>query len=104
MTPPMLPLGYEDVAVRGGWWGVTRQGSATKVGEYQDLASSPFWDLDLLRSDGDSTLDLFGTGLDNETHTSRPLPLHPGLRGQSAVPAISASPGSRSAGEPAAAG
>ena len=56
-----------DVAVRGGWWSVDLQGSPTKVGEYQDLTSSPFWDLDLLKSDGDSTLDLFGTGLDNET-------------------------------------
>ncbi|MHB8972213.1 MAG: hypothetical protein ACYC3X_20480 [Pirellulaceae bacterium] len=63
----MLPPGYRDVAVRGGWWSVTPQGSVTKVGEYQDLASSPFWDFDLLKSDGDSTLDLFGTGLDNET-------------------------------------
>ena len=39
----------------------------TKVGEYQGLKSSPFWDIDLLQSDGDHTLDLFGTGLDNES-------------------------------------
>ena len=63
----IAPPGYQDVAVRGGWWAVARQGSVTKVGEYQDLQSSPFWDIDLLKSDGDYTLDLFGTGLDNES-------------------------------------
>ncbi|MHB8952939.1 MAG: hypothetical protein ACYC4U_08145 [Pirellulaceae bacterium] len=64
---PVLPLGYEDVAIRAGWWGVTWQGSPTKVGEYQDLDSSPFWDIDFLKSDRNSTLDLYGTGLDNES-------------------------------------
>ena len=70
VAPSMLPLGYWDVAVRGGWWDVTRLGSATKVGEYQGLTSSPFWDLDFLKSNGESTLDLFGAGLDNETTQS----------------------------------
>ncbi len=44
-----------------------RQGAVTKVGEYQDLRSSPFWNLDLLESDRTRTLDLFLSGLDNET-------------------------------------
>ncbi len=67
VTLDIAPLGYHDAALRGGWWTVARQGSPTKVGEYQGLQSSPFWDLDLLRSDGEYTLDLFGTGLDNES-------------------------------------
>ncbi len=67
VTSDIALPGYQDAAVRGGWWAVARQGSATKVGEYQGLQSSPFWDIDLLKSDGDYTLDLFGTGLDNES-------------------------------------
>lgn len=59
--------GYADSSARFGWWAVGRQGALTKVGEYQDLKPSPFWDFDLLKSDGARTLDLFGTGLDNET-------------------------------------
>lgn len=61
------PCGYADIAARFGWWAVDHQGALTKVGEYQDLKPSPFWDFDLLKSDGARTLDLFGTGLDNET-------------------------------------
>jgi hypothetical protein len=67
---PMLSLGYYDFGLDAGWWTVTREGSATKVGEYQDLTSSPFWHFDLLKSNGESTLDLFGAGLDNETTQS----------------------------------
>ncbi len=54
-------------AVRFGWWQVARDGAVSKVGEYQDLDSSPFWDINQLRSDGRQTLDLYGTGLDNES-------------------------------------
>ena len=67
VMPSYWPSGYGAVAVRAGWWAVAHQGSVTKVGEYQGLKSSPFWDLDLLKSDGVRTLDLFGTGLDNES-------------------------------------
>jgi hypothetical protein len=63
----LVLVGYDDLAARAGWWSVARQGSLTKVGEYQDLKSSPFWDLDILKSDGRRTLDFFGTGLDNES-------------------------------------
>lgn len=55
-----------DVAVRFGGWYVDQQDSLTKTGEYQDLKSSPFWDVDWLSSTGGTTLDFVGTGLDNE--------------------------------------
>ena len=69
-APAVLPSGFQDLAVRGGWWYVGRHGSETKVGEYQGLTSSPFWDVELLKSNGVSTLDLFGRGMDNETTQS----------------------------------
>ncbi len=65
--PAILPSGFDDLAVRGGWWYVHLHGSETKVGQYQDLAPSPFWNVDLLKSNGESTLDLQVSGLDNET-------------------------------------
>ncbi len=55
-----------DVMARFGWWGTSTDGDLTKVGEYQDLESSPFWDVDVLSSDGTTTLDAFATGTDNE--------------------------------------
>lgn len=57
---PMLALRY-------GWWAVTSQGDPTKVGEYQALRSSAFFDADILHSDGLSTTDLSISSLDNET-------------------------------------
>ena len=65
--PHDAPLAFGGVAVRTGWWVVDHRGALTKVGEYQGLKSSPFWDIDLLESDGRRTLDFYGTGLDNET-------------------------------------
>lgn len=58
--------GIRDVNGRFGWWGVASSGSPTKVGEFQSLDSSPFWDIDGLLTDGDRTLDFTATGTDNE--------------------------------------
>jgi len=58
-------------AVRFGWWAVDLQGSPTKVGEYQDLSPSPFWDVDAISSDGVRTWDITLTGLDNESSDAR---------------------------------
>lgn len=58
---------YSRTAWRAGGWTVTTDGSRNMTGEYEDLRSSPFWDLDQLRTDGVRTLDWFATGTDNET-------------------------------------
>lgn len=55
-----------ESAFRAGWWSAGTDGDSLKVGEFQDLASSPFWDADVIFSDGRETLDLFATGLDRE--------------------------------------
>lgn len=57
----------QTVAARFGWWFVDVAGDPTKVGEYQGLGSSAFWDVDMLSSNGHETLDLTATGLDNES-------------------------------------
>jgi hypothetical protein len=59
------------VATRFGWWGVSTDGSKDKVGEYQDLDASPFWDVDALFSDGCQTLDFTISGLDSEANDAR---------------------------------
>jgi hypothetical protein len=64
--------------IRFGYWGVSAQGSPTKTGEFQDLNSSPFWDLDTIVSNGTDTLDLTLTGLDNEANNARALYYGPG--------------------------
>ena len=58
-------------ALRFGWWAVDLKGSPTKVGEYQDLNPSPFWDVDAISSDGVRTWDITLTGLDNESSDAR---------------------------------
>jgi len=56
------------LATRFGWWGVDVDGSRSGVGEWQGLdSSSPFWDVDGLRSNGYETVDFFATGTENET-------------------------------------
>jgi hypothetical protein len=60
------PAFRSESAVRLGWWGVDASGSPVKVGEYQDLESSPFWDVDAISSDGVRTIDMTLSGLDNE--------------------------------------
>lgn len=62
------PSTVDDSIVRFGWWGVHTDGSKTKIGEYQDLDSSPFYDFDAVDSDGVSTYDLFVTGNDQESN------------------------------------
>ncbi len=48
-------------AGRFGWWGVSRSGDLTQVGEYQSVDPSPFIDVDGLWTDGMHTLDYYGT-------------------------------------------
>ncbi len=55
-----------ELILRAGAWGVNASGSPQKVGEYQSLNSSPFWDADGLFSDGSRTLDITATGTDDE--------------------------------------
>lgn len=69
-----------DTAVRFGWWGINNDGSLTKIGEYQDLDSSPFWDVDMVRSDGRRTIDFWVSGLDEDANSARSnLYFGPGL-------------------------
>ena len=69
----------DNAVVRFGWWGVSTDGDKTKIGEYQDLKSSPFWDVDGLFSDGARTVDFFGTGLDLEGNQGGLRFYQPGL-------------------------
>ena len=61
----------QDFIARAGAWGVHSSGSPTKVGEYQNLDSSPFYNADGLWSNGDRTIDFSVTGSDNETDVAR---------------------------------
>ncbi len=54
------------LAFRGGWWDVHTQGDKTKIGEFQSLQSSEFWDADGLFTDGQKTLNFSVSGLDSE--------------------------------------
>lgn len=60
-----------DSAFRFGWWGINNDGSLQKIGEYQDLDSSPFWDIDMVRSDGRRTADFWMSGLDEDANSAR---------------------------------
>ena len=60
-----------DYVVRFGWWGAAQQGSPNKVGEWQSLDPSPFWDLDGLSSDGTRTVDFSATQTDQEGYFGR---------------------------------
>ncbi|MFO1095924.1 MAG: hypothetical protein U0992_21850 [Planctomycetaceae bacterium] len=60
-----------STAFRFGWWGVARTGSPAKIGMYQNLASSPFWDIDAVRSNGRQTLDFWMSGLGQDTYASQ---------------------------------
>lgn len=77
------PVGWlSETAVRAGGWATDVTGSPSLIGEYQDLGSSAFWDLDHLCTDGLRTDELILTGTDRESmqvdlrHTS------PGLRAE----------------------
>jgi len=54
-------------AARFGWWAMNVKGNGTKIGEYQGLESSAFFDLDHLASDGCRTLDFSITGTEGES-------------------------------------
>ena len=60
-----------EFAARVGYWGASTSGSRSKVGEYQSLDPSPFWDADGLSSDGRRTADFSITGTDDETTDGR---------------------------------
>ncbi|MGD0897308.1 MAG: hypothetical protein ABR915_05685 [Thermoguttaceae bacterium] len=66
LDPPANTV-VSDFEARFGYWGSHTHGSPVKVGEYQDLSPSPFYDIDALRSDGCRTLNLTITGMDEET-------------------------------------
>ncbi len=58
---------YSEWDFRFGWWAFWNNGSPQKVGEYQALKPSPFWDADGFSSDGTRTVGITATGTDNET-------------------------------------
>lgn len=58
--------GYSEWDARLGWWAFWHSGSPAKVGEYQDLRPSPFFDVDGMSSDGTRTLGATITGMDRE--------------------------------------
>ena len=58
---------YSQWDTRFGWWIMWTQGSQAKTGEYQDMNSSPFFDVDGLSSDGNKTVGVTVTGTDNES-------------------------------------
>lgn len=59
-------LPHQGPAFRTGWWFTDLDGDLTKVGEYQDLGPSLFWDTELLLHDDARTLDIVASGLDRE--------------------------------------
>ncbi|MEX2286632.1 MAG: hypothetical protein WD648_06045 [Planctomycetaceae bacterium] len=69
--PAAVEGGVHDAIVRFGWWGVAHSGDTNKVGEWQGLDSSPFYDVDGIFSDGTHTVDFFGSGLDQDTNAAR---------------------------------
>ena len=70
---------YSQWDARFGWWAMWHSGSAAKVGEYQDLNSSPFWDVDGFSSDGTRTSAVTATGSDQETTQGKVYYYQPGV-------------------------
>ena len=70
---------YSQWDVRFGWWAMWHSGSPAKVGEYQDLNPSPFWDVDGFSSNGTRTLDVTATGTDQETTLGKLYYYQPGV-------------------------
>jgi hypothetical protein len=66
---PLLsqPGGFSQWDGRFGWWIMWKNGSQVKTGEYQDMGSSPFFDIDGLSSEGTKTVGVTVTGTDNES-------------------------------------
>ncbi len=73
------PERYQQDDVRFGWWTMWHSGSPDKVGEYQSLNSSPFWDADTISSNGKQTLDFTATGNDQDTDTGHLYYYQPGV-------------------------
>jgi hypothetical protein len=76
------PVYAPSTAVRFGWWAVSTDGSEIKTGEFQDLDPSPFWDVDLISSNGKHTWDVVLSGLDNEANDARVRYYGPGSSGR----------------------
>ncbi len=64
-------LVQSNSALRFGWWGTASSGSPVKVGEFQDLKPSPFWNVDAISSDGVRTWDMSLSQLDGEAYDAR---------------------------------
>ena len=73
------PERYAQWDVRFGWWAMWHSGSPAKVGEYQDLNPSPFWDVDGFSSNGTRTLGVTATGSDQETTLGKLYYYQPGV-------------------------
>lgn len=65
------PVYQANGALRFGYWAIANNGSLQKTGEYQDLHSHPFWDVDTIMSDGCRTWDIVLSGLDQEANDAR---------------------------------
>ncbi len=65
------PVYQANGALRFGYWAIGNSGSLQKTGEYQDLHSAPFWDVDTVMSDGCRTWDIAISGLDEEANDAR---------------------------------
>ncbi len=57
-------------ALRLGNWAIGNSGSQQKTGEWQDLSSFPFWDVDTITSDGVRTWNINLSGLDSEANNA----------------------------------
>jgi hypothetical protein len=55
-----------DLAARLGYWGSIQSGSPSRVGYYENLSPSPFWDVDGLLTNGFRTLDFTFNQLDQD--------------------------------------
>ena len=90
--------GVSDLDARAGYWASHTEGSPVKVGEYQDLRPSPFYDLDMLRSDGNRTLNSSVTGTDQETNALSLNYFGPALEANVELPGLHPQPGPRQPG------
>ncbi len=63
--------GRRATAVRFGWWATDVSGNPLNNGEYQEFGSSAFYDIDRLSSDGQRTIDLSITGVEDESNDVR---------------------------------
>ena len=71
LPTPELPWVGQDANFRFGWWAADQSGDPTKVGEFQDLDGSPFFDIDGIFSNGERTFNFTATGQDDEANTGK---------------------------------